>query len=74
MKQEFHPKAFYLLDKPNDLDENGFVPDYAVTDDMILLKGSSSQTFNKLITSSKQCKNESSSSVPAAILFLVEVE
>ena len=30
---------------------------------------SSSQTFNKLITSSKQCKNESSSSVPAAILI-----
>ena len=39
MKQEFHPKAVYLLDKPDDLDENGFVPDYAVTDDMILLKG-----------------------------------
>ena len=39
MKQEFHPKAVYLLDKPEDLDENGFVPDYAVTDDMILLKG-----------------------------------
>ena len=39
VRQEFHPKAVYLLDKPDDLDENGFVPDYAVSDDMILLKG-----------------------------------
>ena len=39
MKQELHPKAVYLLNKPEDLDENGFVPDYAVTDDMILVKG-----------------------------------
>lgn len=39
MKQELHPKAVHLLDKPEDLDENGFVPDYPVTDDMILLKG-----------------------------------
>ena len=39
MNQELHPKAVHLLDKPKDLDENGFVPDYAVTDDMILLKG-----------------------------------
>ena len=38
-KQEFHPKAVHLLDKPEDLDENGFVPDYTVTDDMVLLKG-----------------------------------
>ena len=39
MNQELHPKAAHLLDKPKDLDENGFFPDYAVTDDMILLKG-----------------------------------
>ena len=38
MNQEFHPKAAYLLDKFEDLHENGFVPDYAVTDAMILLK------------------------------------
>ena len=36
---EFRPKAVHLLDKPGDLDENDFVPDYAATDNMILLKG-----------------------------------
>ena len=39
MNQELHPKAVHLLDKPKDLDENGFVPDCAVTDNTILLKG-----------------------------------
>ena len=36
--QELHPKAVHLLDKPKDLNENGFVPDCAVTDNTILLK------------------------------------
>ena len=36
---EFRPKAVHLLDKPGDLNENDFVPDYAATDNMILLKG-----------------------------------
>lgn len=39
MNQELHPKAVHLVDKPKDLDENGFVPDCAVTDNTILLKG-----------------------------------
>ena len=41
MNQELHPKAVHLLDKRKDLDENGFVPDCAVTDNTILLKGMS---------------------------------
>ena len=36
-KQEFHPKAIHLLDKADE--DNGLVPDYTVTEEMILLKG-----------------------------------
>ena len=57
MNQELHPKAVHLLDKPKDLDENGFVPDCAVTDNMILLKsyfelgtGQSESKFRESIT------------------------
>lgn len=39
MNQELHPKAVHLLDKPKDLDGKCFVPDCAVTDNTILLKG-----------------------------------
>ena len=44
VKQEFHPKAIYVLEKPEYdlLAEYGsymYVPDYAVNDNMILLKG-----------------------------------
>ncbi|RMX51820.1 hypothetical protein pdam_00021966 [Pocillopora damicornis] len=55
-----HPwrfKAVHLLDKPKDLDEDGFVPDCAVTDNMILLKsyfelgtGQSESKFRESIT------------------------
>ena len=38
-KQEFLPKAIHLLDKPEYQNHASYVPDYAVTDDMILLKG-----------------------------------
>ena len=57
MNQELHPKALHLLDKPKDLNENGFVPDCAVTDNMILLKsyfelgtGQSESKFRESIT------------------------
>ena len=42
VKQEFHPKAIHVLEKPEyDLlaEEGSYVPDYAVNDNMILLKG-----------------------------------
>lgn len=57
MNQELHPKALHLLDKPKDLNENGFVPDCAVTDNMILQKsyfelgtGQSESKFRESIT------------------------
>ena len=57
MNQELHSQAVHLLDKPKHLDENGFVPDCAVTDNMILLKsyfelgtGQSERKFRESIT------------------------
>ena len=40
IQQNRHPKAIHLLNKPeDDTADTGYVPDYAVTDEMILLKG-----------------------------------
>ena len=64
MNQELHPKAVHLLDKPKDLDENGFVPDCAVTNNMILLKGYSELRTGQLESEIRESIRDTEAAIP----------